>query len=114
MSIYTTLVPMEAIQESKRCNKIVNRRSGAEFLRNLDPVNKWEVLYHRAICNKDEFDCFYDSETAAEGEVKGKVTYTKADLETKSMPHLRKIGEQFEVTGVSKAEIIERILKAQG
>ena len=107
--------------DSRRCRIIINKLSGLEYLRSLDPKANWATLYKYAAKNPNIFDLVYDTDEQAEeaGEdgplvsSTGQVIFTEAELLQRDIHQLREIGKAYEVTGRQKTELIQKILKAQ-
>lgn len=97
--------------DSKRCCLIVNKETGREFKRSLTPQDKWELVYFRSVKHPEEFECHYDKAITKGEELDRR--YSKEELDTYSMPELRKIGKMFGVTGVSLNAIKTNIMEAQ-
>lgn len=106
------LVEDNYVLDSRRCNKIINVKTGTEFVRSTNEIDRWEFVFKYAKKNPDEFECEYDREIAASGTEDDKV-YEEGDLRPLSMPKLQSIAKPLGVTGRSKDEIIKRILEAQ-
>lgn len=102
----------EYIIDCKRCSEIINKITGNVFKRNLDPSAKWVLTYKNAKLNQDEFECVYDKEILKSDD-DGNIIWNKEQLESMNMPELQKIGRGLSVTGRSKVELIDRILKKQ-
>lgn len=107
------LVEDNYVLDSRRCNKIINTKTGTEFERSTNEIDRWEFLFKYAKKNPDEFECDYDREIANQ-EPGSKSNYQEGDLKVMSMPTLQKVAKPLGVTGRSKEEIIKRILDAQG
>lgn len=102
------------VLDSRRCSKIINKATGNVFERSPLEIDRWEFVYKHAKKNPDEFECEYDRQIAAkDGEEDTPYIYEESHLRVMSMPQLRKIAEPLGVTGVSKDQIIKRILEAQ-
>lgn len=106
------LVEDNYVLDSRRCNKIINVKTGTEFVRSTNEIDRWEFVFKYAKKNPDEFECEYDREVAADGP-DGLTVYEEGDLRPLSMPKLQGIAKPLGVTGRSKDEIIKRILEAQ-
>lgn len=97
--------------ESTRCNKITNKITGHEFVRNLDKACRWDLIYTHAAKHPEEFECEFDrNPTWAESEGH---RFSKEELEQMSMPQLRSIGKEYGIIANSLQVIRERIMKAQ-
>lgn len=108
------LVEDNFVLDSRRCCKISNTQTGNEFFRSPLEIDRWEHLYKYAKKHPDEFVCEYDASIApASDDPEHLPVFEESHLRTMSMPELRKIGLPLKVTGVSKDEIIKRILGAQ-
>ena len=103
--------PAEAKINAGRCKLVRNKRNGAEFPRNDESPNAWYVLYERALLHPEEFEVEYEVELAET--VLGAAQFTESELKSMNMPRLRKIALDYELTGNSKDELINGIIKAQ-
>lgn len=107
--------------DSRRCRVIINKLSGLEYLRSLDPRDNWATLFKYAVKNPHAFDLVYDTEEQAEAagdegplvSKTGQVIFTEAELLQRDIHQLREIGKAYDVTGRQKTELIQKILKAQ-
>ena len=113
-TVHGKLVEDDYVLDSRRCAKIINTKTGNVFERSPLEIDRWEFLFKYAKKNPDEFQCEYDREMASRpDDPESLPIYEEAHLRLMSMPELRKIAKPLEVTGVSKDEIIKRILEAQ-
>lgn len=108
MALSNILNPRDVIN-AQRCVKIVNKITGNEFERDLDPRSGWVHIYQRAALHPEEFDCLYDREDRKDG----KVTYSDADLKIMDVAQLQQIANSFGVGGRGKKELILNILTHQ-
>lgn len=102
------LNPSDVIN-AQRCVKIVNKITGNEFERDLDPRSGWVHIYQRASMHPEEFDCIYDREERKDG----KVVYNEADLKALDVAQLQQIANGLGVGGRGKKELILNILTNQ-
>lgn len=102
--------PAEAKINAGRCKLIRNKRTGNAFER-FEGGSGWYHMYERALLHPEEFEIEYDQEEAKT--VMGMVQYTQGELHRMTVPKLRKIALEYEVTGDSKEELIHGIIEAQ-
>lgn len=113
------LVEPELQVQARRAKRIINKRTGAEFLRKLDENSKWDVLFKYALKAPWEFEIEYDADDAVineEGPLTdrdGVVVYTEAELMERNIQQLREIGKAYDISGRSKSQLIVDIMKAQ-
>ena len=107
------IVEDKDLSESSRCATIVNKRSGLEFHRSLNPLDQWPLVFVYAAKKPEEFELVFDRDLASPVNEDGIIMWTKEDLLSKSMPSLRAIGTNFSVTSNSKEKLAELIMKAQ-
>lgn len=100
------------INRAARVPKIICKNSGETIYRNMDPSQKWPLVVDNALKKPDEFQVFEDEITSPVDE-EGNIVWEEADLRLKSMPELRRIGQNLSVTSNSKEKIIELIIKKQ-
>jgi len=100
--------------DSRRCVAVVNKMTGRKFIRPDVPEgdNAWYLLYENCKLHSAEWTFEYDAQLASE--VQGDYKYSRAELDGKSVPALRKIGAKIGATGEGKPDLIDAILKAQG
>jgi hypothetical protein len=106
------LVSQQDIIDSKRCKKIINKRTGCEFPRREDPNSRWELTYYNAKIHPQEFELEFDRDKTQAEEVYGRILERK-ELESFSMDRVREVGLQFRVTSNSKKVLIDKILDEQ-
>jgi hypothetical protein len=100
------------INRAARVPKIINKTSGEVIYRNSDPSQKWPLVVDNAFKKPDEFQV-YEDELVSPSDEEGNIVWEEPDLRLKSMPELRKIGQNLSVTSNSKEKIIELIIKKQ-
>ena len=102
--------PAEAKINAGRCKLIRNKRTGNTFER-FDEGQGWFHLYERALLHPEEFEVEYDQpETET---VMGMVQYSQGELQRMTVPKLRKIAIEYDVTADSKDALIRVIIEAQ-
>ena len=102
--------PAEARINAGRCKLIRNKRTGNSFER-FEGGQGWYHMYERALLHPEEFEIEYDQ---AEAEtVMGMVQYTIGELQRMTVPKLRKIALEYDVTADSKDDLIRVIIEAQ-
>jgi len=116
------IIEDEILEESRRCFKITNTRTGIEFPRQPDGSNQnWPVLYKHAVKNPREFYCEYDDGVATSEDEEsrltqdGQVKLTEAELLERSIPQLRDLCKNMEISvpaRAGKTDLIVLIRKA--
>lgn len=105
--------------ESRLCKRILNKRTGVEFFRNLGERGGWDVLYKHCKLRPYEFELFMEDESALPPEEQlvdaetGQIFFQEQELLEKNIQQLREIGAKYGLTGRSKTELVSGILKAQ-
>lgn len=107
------LVSQATVLDANRCARIINKMTGQVIERNLDPSQKWPLVYQYAEKNPKEFDIEYDKEVASPVDDEGNIRWTEEDLRRKGFPELKRIATGLSVTGRSVDELVTRILKKQ-
>ena len=102
--------PTEARINAGRCKLIRNKRTG-NILERFDGGTGWYFMYERALLHPEEFEVEYDGESAET--VMGMAQYTQGELQNMTVPKLRKIALEYEVTANSKEDLIRVIIEAQ-
>jgi hypothetical protein len=102
--------PTEARINAGRCKLIRNKRTGNTFER-FDGGQGWYHMYERALLHPEEFEIEYEGEKAET--VMGIAQYTQGELQKMTVPKLRKIALEYEVTADSKEDLIRVIIEAQ-
>jgi hypothetical protein len=117
----TKLSKEELILEARRCARITNTVTGRIFER-PDPYNplcRWPDVFREALMNPKVFEVEMEEKPRGVVRVIGdngeerRAVHTKIELDSLSMPELRKIGTLWGVKASSKPGIIVKILEAQ-
>lgn len=113
------LVSADVAIESRLCTKIVNKKTGHEWNRDLSPNGHWDVLYGRALMFPDEFEVLMEAESRRVIEFEGdygnerRPVYDVQYLKALGKNKLDEIGRMYGVKSTRKPELIIKIINAQ-
>lgn len=113
------LVSADVAIESRLCTKIVNKKTGHEWDRDLSPNGHWDVLYGRALMHPEEFEVLMEAESRRVVEFEGdhgnerRPVFSVADLKALGKGKLDEIGRMYGVRDTRKPNLIIKIINAQ-